>query len=39
MLSKQKISHRKYNSTFDENKLTEFKSLVDNLVKKFLIKI
>ena len=31
---KQKISHRKYNSVFDENKLLEFKLLVDNLVEE-----
>ena len=31
---KQKISHRTYNSVFDENKLLEFKLLVDNLVEE-----
>ena len=31
---KQKISHRKYNSVFDEKKLLEFKLLVDNLIEE-----
>ena len=31
---KQKISHRTYNSVFDEKKLLEFKLLVDNLVEE-----